>query len=223
MKRRELLAAGLVLPWPSQALADEASDPERAATIARRVQAVYAKSRSFRARFRISFAGGPYNRAGATGSVVFQKPDRASWRFANGNRVLCDASVVKVYVPESAQLYEVTPAQSQFPTILSFLNGALEGEFRLGLVHAFKYPHGNVIGGLALRPTLARERAFFAVHARTSLVESVTVVDGAGNRVRYSFSEVRLNAPVSAAELALVTPPATEVVLWTPDGANKIH
>jgi outer membrane lipoprotein-sorting protein len=213
VKRRELIAASLTLPWPSLALAEDApSEPARAAAIAERVAAVYAKARSFRARFQVSFSRGRYDRAGQTGRVVFLRPDQASWRFANGNRVRADASLVRVFEKEAGHIYETAPSRSLFPSLLSFLDGPLERQFELGVVHAFRFRRGDVIGGRALRPTSACERGFFAVNAQTGLVEAVTLVFGAGERVRYSFTETRLNAPVSAAELALGAPEGADVV-----------
>ena len=57
-------------------------------------------------------------------SVVFEKPGKMSWRYTNnGNRVVSDGKLVKVYEKENKQMYEQPLDKSQYPAALSFLVG----------------------------------------------------------------------------------------------------
>src|SRR6185503_1743810 len=120
-------------PAPKPAQPPSASNP--ADRIADREQAFYDKTKTFKATFKQVYTAKAYNKTKeATGSVIFQKPGKMSWRYTNnGNRIVSDGKLIKVYEKENKQMYEQPLEKSQYPAALSFLvgQGSLKGSFKL--------------------------------------------------------------------------------------------
>ena len=93
--------------------------------IAERVQGFYDRSHTFRAGFKQQYSVHAYDKTiNSQGSVIFEKPGKMSWRYTNnGNRVVSDGKLVKVYEKENKQMYEQPLDKSQYPAALSFLVG----------------------------------------------------------------------------------------------------
>ena len=71
--------------------------------IADRVQQFYDKTKTFRAGFKQHYVATAYNKTkDSTGSVVFEKPGKMSWRYTNnGNRVVSDGKLCLLYTSPS--------------------------------------------------------------------------------------------------------------------------
>src|SRR5687768_6616905 len=103
--------------------------------IADRVQAFYDRTKVFKAGFRQRYTVPAYSKTkDSSGSVVFEKPGKMSWRYTNnGNRVVSDGKIIKIYEKENKQMYEQPLEKSQYPAALSFLtgSGSLKQSFKL--------------------------------------------------------------------------------------------
>ena len=130
---------------PTDAKAPAAGDalPDLSAeVIAERVQAFYDGAKTFQANFTQRYTIFAYNKKKESqGKVVFVKPGKMSWRYtSNGNRVVSDGKLLKVYEADNKQLFEQDMTKSAYPAALSFLLG--EGKlasFVIGVLVIFAY------------------------------------------------------------------------------------
>src|SRR5260221_4034352 len=134
MKRATVATAALVVGMSfvasrgtsASAPASQSTPGATANGIAARVQAVYAQAATYRADFRQTFVSkmyGPMPPSG--GDVIFEKPGKMSWRYAqpNGNCVASDGKMLQVYTAENQQMIQQPLGQSQYPAALAFLMG----------------------------------------------------------------------------------------------------
>ncbi|MDF3071027.1 MAG: Outer rane lipoprotein carrier protein LolA, partial [Polyangiaceae bacterium] len=93
--------------------------------IVTRVQAFYDKTTTYKAGFKQRYYVIAYDKTkDSAGSVIFEKPGKMSWRYtSNGNRVVSDGNVIKIYEKENKQMYEQPLSKTQYPAALSFLTG----------------------------------------------------------------------------------------------------
>ena len=93
--------------------------------IVARVQAFYDRTTTFKAGFKQRYFVLAYDKTkDSSGSVIFEKPGKMSWRYSsNGNRVVSDGTVIKIYEKEDKQMYEQPLSKTQYPAALSFLTG----------------------------------------------------------------------------------------------------
>src|SRR5262245_9170960 len=126
-------------PAAPPAAQDDAPPPAGSATalpdltseqIAERVQSFYDGAKTFQAQFSQRYTIFAYNKKKESqGRVAFVKPGKMSWRYtSNGNRVVSDGRVLKVYEAENKQLYQQNVTKSPYPAALSFLLG--EGKLK---------------------------------------------------------------------------------------------
>jgi outer membrane lipoprotein carrier protein len=193
-----------------------------ARTVAGAVQSFYNQTRGVRASFHQTYYHKLYDRYDRSrGSVVFAKPGKMRWDYGrpNGKVITSDGGRLIVYEPgdqgERGQCFEREMNQHQLPGAFSFLTGTgrLEEDFRFRLLDPRRqgYPEGYV---LELRPRAASphyDRILFYVltqNARpTGVVRRVLIIDPAGNRNRFDFSEMQWNPSVSDATFRF-RPPA---------------
>ena len=192
-------------------LPDAASD---AHDIVAGVDAFYGQVKTFKATFEQRSMFGPMK--GPRGSVRFEKPNKMSWRYDNGNRVVSDGQLVKIYEKENKQLWEQPFAKTQFPAALSFLlsQGNLEQTFRVTKLDAARM---HVVNGHAILAeprgaTAAYERLIFYVDAQTYQVRRVQILDAQGNRNRFDFGAFEVNRPMPEHEFEFAPPPDTKVI-----------
>ncbi len=239
MNRRTfaLTALGLALPLvPSSSQADEpkksapggkappaaaAAAPNASLTadeIVNRVQAFYDKTSTFKAGFKQRYVVKAYDKTkDSAGSVIFEKPGKMSWRYtSNGNRVVSDGTLIKIYEKENKQMYEQQLAKTQYPAALSFLTGQgkLKQNFKFSKQDSkqMKFESGYVLAGDPLQPTAAYERVFFYVDAQTYQVRRVLIIDAQGNRNRFDFVTSEVNTKAPQGEFAFTPPPGTQVI-----------
>src|SRR5688572_28657905 len=91
--------------------------------IAERVQSFYDGAKTFQAQFSQRYTIFAYNKKKESqGRVAFVKPGKMSWRYSsNGNRVVSDGRLLKVYEADNKQLYEQEVGKSAYPAALSLL------------------------------------------------------------------------------------------------------
>jgi outer membrane lipoprotein carrier protein len=217
-----LLLAGPPLvfgaPRAFAASAPKAEVGDTADVIADRVQTFYDKTRTFQAEFKQRYTIKAYNRTkDSRGTVTFEKPGKMSWRYSNnGNRVVSDGKLLKVYEEENKQMYEQSVEKSQYPAALAFLvgDGNLKKSFNLRKLDSSRanFTGGYVLLGEPKDPTPAYQKMLLYVDARTNQVRRVMLIDAQGNRNRFDFIKPSVNQKAAAKEFAFSPPPGTKVI-----------
>ena len=194
-----------------------AGDPS-ANDVADRVQNFYDKTKTFKAGFDQLYTVKAYaKQKKSNGHVIFEKPGKMSWRYQNnGNRVVSDGKLIKVYEKENKQMYESSMEKSQYPAALSFLvgGGNLKKSFKLTKVDAktFKFEGGYVLMGEPRDPTPAYQRILLYVDAGTYQVRRVLMLDAQGNKNRFDFKAPEVNKKAPPGEFEFKPPPGTQVI-----------
>ncbi|HEX9620773.1 MAG TPA: outer membrane lipoprotein carrier protein LolA [Polyangiaceae bacterium] len=220
MKRRAvtaLLAAACVPGLVDFAVAKPAAELT-ADALADRVQEFYDKTKTFKAGFdQVFYVRSQDVYKKSKGQVVFQKPGKMSWRYSsNGNRVVSDGKIVKVFEKDNKQMYEQAIDKSAYPAALSFLvgGGSLRKEFKLKKLEAkqLNFEGGYVLLAVPKKPTAAYQKMLLYVDAGTYQVRRVLILDAQGNRNRFDFVKPSVNVPVLPAEFDFRPPPGTQLV-----------
>lgn len=187
--------------------------------LAKKVQAFYDSTKTFQAQFTQTYTIKVQNvKKVSTGKVTFEKPGKMSFRYdaPNGNRVVSDGSVIRIYEKDSEQLYESPMGKSQYPAALAFLlgTGQLLRDFDLRLLEAgqMKFEGGYVLEGTPKEATAAYQKVLLYVDSATSQVRRVLILDAQGNKNRFDFAEPVVNKAVPKDEFEFTAPPGTNVV-----------
>jgi outer membrane lipoprotein carrier protein len=186
--------------------------------IADRVQTFYDRSKTFKAGFKQQYRVRAYDKTiDSQGSVVFEKPGKMSWRYTNnGNRVVSDGKLVKVYEKENKQMYEQPLDKSQYPAALSFLvgGGNLKQSFKFTKRDAkeMSFEGGYVIVGDPLEASPSYQSIILYVDGTTYQVRRVLLLDAQGNRNRFDFLNPEINTKAPGGEFNFTPPPGTQVI-----------
>ncbi len=186
--------------------------------IAQRVQAFYDNTKTFRAAFKQTYvirATGIEKKS--FGDVLFAKPGKMSWRYKNnGNRVIADGRLIRVYEEENKQMFESDMGKSAYPAALSFLvgEGKLQQSFTLKKLDArqMKFEGGFVVEAKPKEATPAYKAMILYVDAATAQVRRVLLVDAQGNRNRFDFSSPAVNTKVEPSEFTFAPPSGTQII-----------
>jgi outer membrane lipoprotein carrier protein len=186
--------------------------------IADRVQAFYDKTKTFRAGFRQRYVMPIHKKTiDSNGSVVFEKPGKMSWRYSNnGNRVVSDGKIIKIYEKENKQMYEQPLEKTPYPAALSFLTGtaSLRQSFKITKLDPKQMgvEGGYVLLGEPKEATPAYQKMFLYVDAGTFHVRRVMLLDAQRNRNRFDFVNPEVNVKTPAGEFAFNPPPGTQII-----------
>lgn len=186
--------------------------------VADNVQKFYNQTKSFKAGFKQRYQVKAYNkRKDSQGQVIFEKPGKMSWRYTNnGNRVVSDGKVIKVYESDNKQMYEQPMNKSQYPAALAFLvgGGNLKKSFKLAMLDAkqMQFEGGYVLEGVPKEATPAYQKILLYVDANTYQVRRVLLLDAQGNRNRFDFVTPAVNTKVPADEFNFKPPPGTQII-----------
>src|SRR6185369_4488957 len=96
----------------------DATKGSSAEELAKKVQAFYDSTKTFKADFKQEYTIKVQNvKKSSSGKVVFEKPGKMSWTYdaPNGNRVVSDGKTIKVYEKENEQMFETPVKNSQYP------------------------------------------------------------------------------------------------------------
>lgn len=233
MNRRDFAGCvrlGLALPlFASSARADERKKTESEAKWAPRsavsvdeivshLEARYGQATTFRADFKRHILGMPYGtRRGMTGTVTFVLPSKMSWRYTStGDRVVSDATWVKVYERGNKRLYELELAKTLYPAALSFLiaQGKLRQNFKFTRPGP-KYKSSDGMHLLIAEPLLVSgvyDRLLFYIDAQSYQMQSVLIRDLQGNRTRFDFIAGKVNGSVPESEFSFTPPFGTQLI-----------
>jgi outer membrane lipoprotein carrier protein len=211
----------------ARAPADEDAPPAASAAdlpdlssdvIAERVQSFYDGAKTFQAQFNQRYTIFAYNKKKESqGRVAFVKPGKMSWRYtSNGNRVVSDGKLLKVYEAENKQLYEQQMGKSAYPAALSFLlgEGKLTQSFTLKKLSAqtVAFKGGYVLLAIPKDPTPAYQKMLLFVDGKTFQVRRVQLIDAQKNKNVFDFFDPRVNEKVPASEFTFSAPAGTQVV-----------
>jgi outer membrane lipoprotein carrier protein len=201
-------AAVLFSGMPAASSAQEQDD---ARVIAGAVQAFYNQTTGVRSSFYQTYYSKLYNRYDRSrGIVTFAKPGRMHWQYAspNGKVITSDGAQLFVYDPgdanETGQCFQREMNEHQLPQAFSFLTGSgrLEEDFTFRLLDAARqgYREGYVLELRPRAPTPHYDRILFYVMRQndrpSGVVRRVLIVDAAGNRNRFDFSNMQWNPNV---------------------------
>ena len=218
-----VLAAAFTLPAIAQGdAAKPAGGPSAsslsATDIVNRVQNFYNQTKTFKAKFKQRFTVKTYNKQkDSNGEVIFEKPGKMSWRYTNnGNRVVSDGQLIKIYEKENKQMYEQPLGQTQYPAALSFLTGTgtltQSFKFEKADAAAAHYEGGFVLIGTPLQPTPAYEKMYLYVDGPTFQVTRVLLIDAQANKNRFDFQKPEVNTKPPPGEFNFTPPPGTQVI-----------
>ncbi|MEZ4295118.1 MAG: outer membrane lipoprotein carrier protein LolA [Polyangiaceae bacterium] len=209
-------------PDPPKAEAPKAEAPKsdpKADEIAKKVQAFYDSTKTFKADFKQEYTIKVQNvKKSSTGKVVFEKPGKMSWTYdaPNGNRVVSDGKTIKVYEKENEQMFETPVKNSQYPAALAFLMGTgnLTKDFAFRLLDAaqMKFEGGQVLEGTPKEATPAYQKILLYVDTATNQVRRVLILDAQGNKNRFEFNSPVANQTVDKKEFEFTPPAGTKVV-----------
>jgi outer membrane lipoprotein carrier protein len=195
------------------------SGPLSAAEVLANVERFYNRVRTCQASFKQRYSIKPYNNSkDSQGLVVFERPDKMSWTYpSNGNRVVSDGQLIRIYEKANRQMYVQPLSRSQYPAALSFLIGPtsnLSYSMSFSLLNAanMKYASGYVLSGVPHQPSSAYARVFYYVDAKTFSVRRVLIEDQQGNRNRFDFDNLVLSRPIPPGTFVLTPPPGTQVI-----------
>lgn len=205
-------------PAPPAGSAAKPSGPT-AESIAAKVQAFYNQTNTFQASFKQVYKVKAYNQTKkSSGKVVFAKPGKMSWTYnsPNGNRVVSDGKLLKVYEKENNQMFEQPVEKSQYPAALAFLmgQGDLTKSFNLKVLDAatMKFEGGYVLEGIPKEATPAYQKVIFFVDGPTSQIRRTILLDAQGNRNTFDFQSPQVNKEVSDETFKFNPPPGTQII-----------
>lgn len=200
-------------------VATEAGLPDLSSdVIAQRVQAFYDGAKTFQATFSQRYTIFAYNKKKESqGRVAFVKPGKMSWRYTNnGNRVVSDGRLLKVYDADNKQSYEQEVGKSAYPAALSFLlgEGKLTASFAIKKLSAetVDFKGGYVLLAIPREPTPAYQKMLLYVDGKTFQVRRVLLIDAQKNKNVFDFSEPVVNLPVPSGEFQFTAPAGTQVI-----------
>jgi outer membrane lipoprotein carrier protein len=186
--------------------------------IADRVQGFYDNTKTFRAGFKQRYTVKAHNKTlDSQGQVIFEKPGRMSWRYTNnGNRVVSDGKLIKIYEKENKQMYEQPLEKSQYPAALAFLvgGGSLKQSFKLTRLDSKQmgFEAGYVLVGEPKDATPSYEKIFLYIDPQTYQVRRVLLLDAQSNRNRFDFVAPEVNKKLPANEFVFAPPPGTQII-----------
>jgi len=209
----------LLCPSDGHAQTAPAAKAPTAEEIGRRVQQFYDSTKTFKANFSQVYTIKVQNvKKESKGTVTFEKPGKMSWTYdaPNGNRVVSDSKIIRVYEKENEQMFESPVKNSQYPAALAFLmgTGQLVKDFNLKLLDAaqMKFEGGYVLEGTPKEATPAYQKVLLYVDAQTNQVRRVLILDAQGNKNRFDFSAPVVNQPVPKGTFDFTPPPGTKVI-----------
>ncbi len=225
-------AIGLCFAWVS--FAGGASAEERdtldAAAIVTLVQTFYDQTTTLQAEFEQTRYTRLYDRYDrAKGKVVFKKPGKMRWDYAepNGQVFVSNGKKLLIYQPpeegeKRGQLIERALDDDQLPSAFSFLTGSgkLERDFEVRILEHGneQFKDGYVLQLIPRTPTPNYEQLVFYVRTlndgakRAGVVQRVLIIDSAGNRNRFDFAKIKFNREVSEKRFNYKPPKGTERV-----------
>lgn len=202
MKRWILLTIVALAAPATSVIAQEKSATEAPAAdeAARRVQAFYAQTKDYQAKFTQTYhdvAAG--DKKVNTGQVYFKKPGKMRWDYAKADGArdkiyVSDGTSFWVYEYDFKQVFKQCLKDSQLPTSLSFLMGT--GDLLKEFDVEFTDKSTAKVPQLRLTPkspTPSYKELRFTLDPETYQVMRTVIYDPYGNMNEINFSKVEVN------------------------------
>jgi outer membrane lipoprotein-sorting protein len=153
------------------------------------------------------------------GTFVFSRPNRAVWRYEKPKAIemLVSDGWLTTWYPElnRAERVEVKRYEERIFRYLGATAGAiadLDSYFEFRLVNVKAEPYYTLV----LTPKNDRvarrvRRIEVRVDRESYLTTALDYTEGDGDRTRYEFSDIRVNAPLSPQRLKLSVPPTVRI------------
>lgn len=184
------------------------------ATTLEAVQAWLDGTRELRGRFRQSLVSGAMG-AGIeeSGDFFVERPGRMRWNYTDPEPkvAIVEGRQTLLYLEEDAQMFRGTlDGQGEFVPRLLAGDGRLDGMF----VVESEAPAGKERVELRLLPREGSdwfEEVLLSVRPADGAVLGAEVLDPAGNRIQYEFSDLTRNAGLPIGVFYFEPPPGTEI------------
>ena len=190
--------------------------PLSAMDVAQRVQGFYDRTTDFQADFVQLSHNRLYGDERRNGHVMFRKPGRMRWNYANNDLIVSDGTTLWAYQSDDRQAIQQNLGQSQLPTAIAFLagTGRLTDSFTFTLLDPaqYRFPSGYV---LQLRPTSPQptyEQIVFYVDRASFQVVRTAVIDAQGNYNRFDFTAPQVNLDIPETTFRWSPPAGTSIV-----------
>lgn len=195
--------------------------PSRApvAEVVSRLQQVYEKTQSLKARFN-QVLSGPMGKRTASGGVSLKKPGKMRWDYEKPEKklFLSDGTTLWMYEPEDEQAFRQPLNSSQLPAQVSFLfgRGKLLDEFTITYLDGQNLGQAGdfVLKLVPKTPTTQYRYLVFVVHPTTYLVKETLLYDQQGGSNDIIFTNVEQNPKtgVDDSRFSFTPPPNTRIV-----------
>jgi outer membrane lipoprotein carrier protein len=204
----------------STVAAADAGAPSPGLQMAQKIDAVFAKSKTYSAHFTQKYTMKVTGtEKTSTGIVAMERPNKISFRYdlPSKNRIVSDGITLKVYIADDGQMFETPVAKTEYPGALAFMMGkGIASSFTFSL-RPTRYA-GVALEGRPLVPNPTYQTVIFLVDTRVlgmSDVAAMTAVilqDAQDNRNRFDFQGGFQPASFPADEFSFTPPPGTKVV-----------
>jgi outer membrane lipoprotein carrier protein len=224
-----ILLIGLWIVASASRVGAQQGDPLDASVVVGLVQSFYDQTSTLEAEFEQTRYTRLYDRYDrAKGKVVFKKPGKMRWDYAdpNGQVFVSNGEKLLIYQPpeegeKHGQLIERALDEDQLPSAFSFLTGSgnLEKDFEVRLLEHDKerFKDGYVLQLTPRSPTPHYDQLVFYVRTlshdgkRAGVVQRVLIIDASGNRNRFDFSKLKFNREVSDKRFSYRPPKGTQI------------
>ena len=208
---------GIGLLWILVCSAGLASRPLDASALVLRVQAWLDGTNDMEARFEQTMTSGALGTGiEESGRMVLQRPGRMRWDYLEPERkvALIQGDSTRLYLAEDGQLWEGRLESGSLIAML--LTGAepIRALFDAELLEVAGKGDKRVYR-LRLEPRddpEALREIVLTLRPPDFAIDALEVLDGAGNRMRYRFLELRRNRGLPSSAFHFEPPPGTEIV-----------
>lgn len=182
-----------------------------------RLQVWLSETRELEARFDQTLVSGAFGTGvEESGRMFLERPGRMRWDYSDPEVkiALLDGDRTWLYLAEEEQLWEgrLDEADSLLPTLMAG-DQPLASLFLFSLESKPKSRRGSYRLRLSPRSTTETfEEVILTLRAPEFALEDVEVLDPAGNRMHYRFTEIERNRGLPPAAFQFEAPAGTEIV-----------
>jgi outer membrane lipoprotein carrier protein len=202
--------------------------PLAAEEIVKKLQKFYDDTKDYQARFNQVYTYKAYGRKQkSSGKVYFKKNNKMRWEYTKPTTkyFISDGVDFWAYEPEEAQAYKVPLADSQVPTVLTFLagKGKLLDEFNPKLLSGDKRatdPSDYVVELTPKKAETEYKSVVMVVSSADFSLKSIYVYDPVDNENFLSFSKASINKGINDSQFSF-SPPASVKIINPPSSESE--
>lgn len=199
---------------PAEKFATPPSDKVSLKSVVDKMQHHYNTTNSFSANFKETIVAVGAPKRTRQGTVLFHKPGRMRWEFAQPDlqTIVSDGKQLYSYEPDLNQVVETPLAQAISSSgTAGFLLGIgdISRDFDVSAPKA-QAPDGRI--HVALKPKASNDRFEVALDPKTYDIVGFTMTDQLGDVTTLEFSDVRDNVALDDAQFSFTVPAGADVV-----------